>query len=228
MTVIDALRRLWHWPVSVPIMEPVTGHVADLADDLQVDGEGWLVGPGVERVPSVRHSPLTAREPFAILWHFTATRPGTARSLAKRIRTYRKRIDRAASWHVIVAQDGKLWQSVPFLRGAWHCARGTIRSQYWSGHTRFWDSDVDNVAHRINSCAIGIELEALDGQSFPWQQVDAATRLVRALVDAYPIYPTNAGLSHSMFDPARRTDPGPVWEAMLPKILRAAYGAELP
>lgn len=223
--LFDAIRGLWRAP-----MEPVTGHLADGDDiDPMVDSQGWLVGRGVTRLPSVRHSPLTTRGPIAILWHYTATEPGTARSLARRIRTYREGKDRAASWHVLVGQNGHLWQSVPFLRGAWHCRRGTVVAQYWQGDTQYWVSDFPSPIerHRVNACSIGIELEG-HGVSWPWEQVAGATRLVRALVDAYPIHPHNAMLGHSEFDPARRIDPGQEWMALLPKLLRSAYGADLP
>lgn len=199
------VRQLWEPAPGAPAA--ITGHVEpELSPDhLEIDAEGWLVGAGVEHVPSVRHSPLsTAQGPIAIVWHYTATDHGTARALSRRIRTYRRAVDRAASWHVIVAHDGVLWQSVPMLRGAWHCAKGAI------------------AGHRVNACSVGIELEG-HGDDFPEQQVRAAERLVRALRDAYRIESTNADRGHREFDPSRRRDPGPAWEAMLPDILRRAY-----
>jgi N-acetyl-anhydromuramyl-L-alanine amidase AmpD len=180
---------------GVPMAQP---------DDLAVDEDGWLVGQGVERVPSVRHSPLSGRTPIAIVWHYTATDHGTARALARRIRSYRKGVDRAASWHVCIAHDGVLWQSVPFLRGAWHCGRGAIEG------------------HRVNRCSVGVELEGR-GDSFPASQVLAAVRLVHVLAAAYPITREHAGYGHSQFDPKRRSDPGPQWMAELPSVLDGAF-----
>lgn len=199
------VRQLWDRAPRVPA--PVTGHVEPEVprDHLEVDAEGWLVGARVEQVPSVRHSRLsTPGGPIAIVWHFTATDHGTARSLARRIRTYRRGLDRAASWHVIVAHDGVHWQSVPFLRGAWHCATGEI------------------AGHRVNACSVGIELEG-HGDRFPAEQVFAAARLIRTLAHAYPIREVDAMHGHREYDPARRSDPGPIWEAMLPGLVRAAY-----
>jgi N-acetyl-anhydromuramyl-L-alanine amidase AmpD len=209
---LEWIRKFWASPG-----QPATGHPDPLPSsfDLRVDAEGWLVGgnPGsvlrphvdLQRVPSVRHSALTTREPMAIVWHYTATDIGTARSLARRIRTYRSGVDRAASWHVIIAHDGVIWQSVPFLRGAWHCARGRI------------------AGHRVNACSVGVELEG-HGTSFSEDQVWAAEMLVRALRDAYEIDAVNADRGHREFDPARRADPGPVWEALLPDLVRRVYG----
>lgn len=220
--LFDWMRSLRRDP-----MGPVTGHPDGDWLDLRIDGTGWLAGDAVTKVPSVRHSALSTREPIAIVWHYTATDEGTAQSLAKRIRTYDQVRDRAASWHVIVGRDGHLWQSVPFLRGAWHCARGTVAGIHWDGETAQWEASHDGKRHRVNACSVGIELEG-HGGGFPWEQVAGATRLVRALVATYPIYPVHAMLGHADFDPARRSDPGPVWEALLPKLLRTAYGAELP
>jgi N-acetyl-anhydromuramyl-L-alanine amidase AmpD len=199
------IRQFWEPAQRMPA--PVTGHVEPEVplDHLEVDAEGWLVGARVEHVPSVRHSPLsTAQGPIAIVWHYTATDHGTARALARRIRTYRRGADRAASWHVIVGHNGVLWQSVPFMRGAWHCARGII------------------LGHRVNACSIGIELEGR-GDRFTPAQVAGAKRLIRALTHAYPLREVDAMHSHRQYDPTRRSDPGPAWEAMLPDLVRASY-----
>jgi N-acetyl-anhydromuramyl-L-alanine amidase AmpD len=183
---------------------PITGHPADRhGPDAGIDAEGWLYGLAIERAPSVRHSALSVPEPLAIVWHYTATDAGTAKSLAKRIRTYKRGTDRAASWHVLVGADGVIRQSVSFLRGSWHCARGTIDG------------------HRVNACSVGVELEGR-GQSFPDVQVNAAIRLVRALLRSYSISRENAALGHSEFDPDRRSDPGPVWRKHLPDVIAEA------
>ena len=173
-------------------------------DDLAIDPEGWLTGPSVEIVPSVRHSPLSTHGPIAIVWHYTATERGTARALARRIRSYQTGVDRAASWHVCIGNDGVLWQSVSFTRGSWHCGKGTIEG------------------HRVNRCSVGIELEG-HGDAFPARQVLAAVRLVHALAAVYPIAREHAAYGHSQFDPKRRSDPGPVWMAELPSVLDGAF-----
>jgi N-acetyl-anhydromuramyl-L-alanine amidase AmpD len=188
---------------------PVTGHVEASPDPdaLELDAEGFLVGDRVQLVPSVRSSALsTPQGPIAIVWHYTATDHGTAPSLARRIRAYKRGVDRAASWHVCIGYDGVLWQSVSCMRGAWHCAKGTIQG------------------HRVNSCSVGIELEG-HGTLFPTAQVRAAERLLRALVAAYPIEREHAGHGHVEFDPSRRSDPGPIFlEEILPPMLDRVYG----
>lgn len=170
-----------------------------------VDGKGWLEGEGVVRYPSVRASALTSGEPLGIVWHYTATRVGSAQSLAKRIRSYRRGVDRAASWHVLIADDGTIYQSVEFLRGAWHCARGKIDG------------------HRVNRCTIGIELEGF-GKNFSLEQVEAAEAVVAAIVNAYDLERDRCAYDHSDFDPKRRSDAGPVWAKHREYILDRIFG----
>jgi hypothetical protein len=96
---------------------------------MRLDDEGWLVAeegdPAVARYPTVRRSPLVVPAPLGIVWHWTAGRggPGFAEALARRARTYRRGIDRAASWHVLIAKDGGIHQSAPFTVGTWHVGR---------------------------------------------------------------------------------------------------------
>jgi N-acetyl-anhydromuramyl-L-alanine amidase AmpD len=122
---------------------------------LEISEAGWLQGPGVVRVPSVRHYALTSRDshgapaPLGITWHWTGgvCKPGHAASLAKRIATL-KTGDREASWHVVISKQGDIYQSVSFEQGSWHCAVGAVPDPHRSGRT-----------HRINRSLVGIELE---------------------------------------------------------------------
>lgn len=175
----------------------VTGHRADRVR-LTIDAEGWLHGTNVVHYPSVRCYDLHSGAPEGIVWHYTATKVGTAKSLAKRIRTYKRGKDRAASWHVLIAHDGTIYQSVPFLKGAWHCAKGRPTTGIW----------------RTNRCTVGIELEGM-GDEFSPAQKGAAWRLWSVLQDIYDMLPEFTRLRHSDLDPKRRKDPGPVWTAIM-------------
>jgi hypothetical protein len=79
---------------------------------MRVDDQGWLVAedgdPRVVRYPTVRTYAVAVPAPFGIVWHWTAGRGGSgfAEGLARRAQLYRRGIDRAASWHVLVAKDG--------------------------------------------------------------------------------------------------------------------------
>jgi hypothetical protein len=118
---------------------------------MKIDEEGWLVpeegDPKVVRFATVRTYRLVVPAPLGIVWHWTSGRGGTgfAERLARRVQTYRRGVDRPASWHVLIARDGVIYQSAPLLVGTWHVGRpGVIAGQ------RF-----DN----INRATIGCELE---------------------------------------------------------------------
>jgi N-acetyl-anhydromuramyl-L-alanine amidase AmpD len=203
--VVDRILDAWRRAGG----RPVTGHV-EPPGWLTIDEDGWLDGDRVELYPSVRSSPLTSTDaldgsprPCAIVWHYTATKVGSGRGLAKRIRAFDRVKDRAASWHVLVTARGELLQSVSFERGSWHCSKGTIDG------------------HRMNRCTVGVELEGY-GETFPQPQQDAAERLLAVLVERYGIPRDEAGLGHRDFDPTRRADPGDVWAALLPAMIDRA------
>jgi len=118
---------------------------------MRVDESGWLVAEvgdsRVVRYPTVRTYGLAVPAPLGIIWHWTGGRggPGFAEGLARRAQTYRRGLDRAASWHVLIARDGVVCQSAPFNVGTWHVGRaGLIAGR------RF-----DNV----NRATVGCELE---------------------------------------------------------------------
>jgi len=155
---------------------------------------GWLQGPGVEVIPAHASwfSGPMPRGPLAIMAHYTATNPGTARSLAERRIRRRWPLARNASWHVTIATDGTVYQMVPLNRRARHCARGMV------------------AGLSVNQTTIGIELEGR-GKEFPDAQVAAARRVWYSIVHAYGIPQELAMLQHSEFDQGRRQDPGELW-----------------
>ncbi len=110
---------------------------------MKVDDQGWLVAedgdPTVKKYPTVRTSPLAVPAPLGIVWHWTAGRgePGFAESLARHAQTYQRGIDRPASWHVLIAKDGAVFQSAPFTIGAWHVGRpGIIAGRHFENINR--------------------------------------------------------------------------------------------
>jgi len=207
--------------ISMAAFEP-----PQVESPVDIDEEGWAYGPDVECLPSVRKSPLSVPQPTAIVWHYTAVAgQGYSRSLARRIQKYKRGKDRPASWHFLVAKDGKIYQSVSCLDGSWHCSRGRIEG------------------HKVNRCAIGIELEnagrlrkeggryylawgkrhrvkpesrAVEFRgryydTFTDEQVEAARKLTEALVEAYDLTKEHSFYGHWQFDPGRRSDPGELW-----------------
>jgi N-acetyl-anhydromuramyl-L-alanine amidase AmpD len=176
----------------------------------RVDKWGWLHGPSIENLPSDPSwygMPMEQLCPLAIVAHYTATDPGTARSMAlRRCRVYSPTL-RLSSWHITIAADGAVYQMVPLLHRAWHVAS---------------DQPVAPGLPRANHCAIGIELEG-HGEHFPDAQVEAAKRVWRALVTAFKIPRELAMIEHSALQ-ANRSDPGPVWmREHASAVLDAAY-----
>lgn len=201
---IDAARATALAPLPV---QPVTGHPEPPSSaDLVVDEEGWLRGEGVVHVPSPRSSDLDPdlEGPGAIVWHYTSTDPGTADALARRISKAPGPDDRQASWNILVAVDGRIIQSIPCERGAWHAGGPTAKRLPIAGKER-----------RANRCSVGIELEGHGKPPLPAAQVASAERLLRTLAAAYRIEGRNQVWTHAEIDPTRRTDPGPDWLAML-------------
>lgn len=137
---------------------------------MQVDDTGWLqvqeqgFAP-VLRVPSVRTTPLTEKNPLGIVWHWTGghSRNTTyAKALADEIRTFNRQTDRAASWHALISKDGTIIQSVPFKLGSWHVGRpGRIGSKPTKNTSGVWDPaswPSGKLVANVNSVTIGIEL----------------------------------------------------------------------
>jgi N-acetyl-anhydromuramyl-L-alanine amidase AmpD len=133
---------------------------------MRIDDMGWLFGeagdPVIKQYPTVRTYVLSVPVPLGIVWHWTAGRggPGFAESLARRAQSYRKGVDRPASWHVLISKDGTIYQSAPFTVGTWHVGRpGLITGR------RF---------ENVNRATIGCELEnagrlrMIDGRCYCW------------------------------------------------------------
>jgi N-acetyl-anhydromuramyl-L-alanine amidase AmpD len=142
--MVEAIKKLAKAP-DVSVVSAVS--------PLEITEDGWLHGPGVTRLPSVRHSALTSREPdgdvgpLGVLWHWTGgvCKPGYAEILARKIQKLEKG-DRPSSWHLVISKQGRVYQSVSLEQGSWHCKVGTI-------------ADAARRKHRVNRSLIGVELE---------------------------------------------------------------------
>lgn len=220
---------------------------------MPVTKDGWLELaasglPPVIRIPSARSNGLDVPKPLGVVWHWTGGvghTPKFATNLAESIRTYNRVKDRPASWHFLVARDGRILQSVPVTMGAWHVGRpGRIGGKMFGN---------------INRATVGIELEnaglvkdmggahfeawPFDGTAklpdtrllaeaagalyddFPEEQVAAAQRLLTELVLWAKWDRSVCSYGHRDFDPERKIDPGPVWaEKHLPRILDGVFG----
>jgi hypothetical protein len=187
-------------------------HFGDL-ESLYVSSADWLVGRGVHlrpSHPSWYYAHLTSPTPKAIVWHYTATDPDTAENMAERRATTRAKDDPESSWHITIDEDGRIWQMLPLTAGGWH-AGGKLAKPI---------PDV-GVANRF---AVGIELVSLNGEDYTPAQVEAAARVARAIVNAYPMPKHLASVGHRDIHQTKN-DPGDEWMLdHLPRVIEFAYG----
>ena len=98
------------------------------------------------------------------------------------------------SAHYIVLEDGRIVQSVPESKRAWHAG-----VSYWAGE------------EDINSCSIGIEIinpgHDWGYPDFPLRQIAAVIALCRGIMLRRKV-PSHRVLAHSDVAPARKKDPG--------------------
>jgi hypothetical protein len=182
-------------------------------ESLYVSSADWLVGRGVHlrpSHPSWYYAHLESPTPQAIVWHHTATGPNTAENMAERRCHARIKTDPASSWHITIDEDGRIWQMLPLTAGGWH-AGGKLSKPI---------PDV-GVANRF---AVGIELVSLNGEDYTPAQVEAAARVARAIVNAYPMPKHLASVGHRDIH-ATKNDPGDEWMLdHLPRVIEFAYG----
>ncbi|UZE48540.1 N-acetylmuramoyl-L-alanine amidase [Rhodopseudomonas sp. P2A-2r] len=98
------------------------------------------------------------------------------------------------SAHYIVLEDGRIVQTVPEAKRAWHAGVG-----YWAGE------------EDINSCSIGIEIinrgHDWGYPDFPRRQIAAVIALCRGIMLRHEL-PAHRVLGHSDVAPSRKKDPG--------------------
>lgn len=199
----------------------------------EVGEDGWLTGPRVVRVPTARTSgPLRSVVPLGVVWHWTATGNGTAKTIANAWRTRPTGDQHVGSAHLIIERDGTVYALAPFSAGCWHCIAGRIQGV------------------KINHCTIGIEVVAvgrvakkLDGYFRGWAkklgvgygpavetseviqhrgrhyhwfspaQQDAIRGIHAAILRRYPTMERNlSATDHKQWDPERKEDCGTPWD----------------
>jgi len=128
------------------------------------------------------------RQPDMIVLHYTGM-ADTEGAIARLCTAATK-----VSAHYIVLEDGRVVQSVPEQKRAWHAGES------------FWGGEED-----INSCSIGIEI-ANGGHDFgypdfPLRQIAALIALCRGIMLRRKV-PAHRVLAHSDVAPSRKKDPG--------------------
>jgi N-acetylmuramoyl-L-alanine amidase len=131
-----------------------------------------------------------------VVLHYTGMRTG-AEALERLCDPQAK-----VSAHYLIDEHGTVTALVPEDKRAWHAGRS-----YWRGITD------------VNSASIGIELvnpgHEWGYRPFPDAQMEALLPLLADIVDRHGISPTNV-VGHSDIAPARKTDPGELfdWERL--------------
>lgn len=180
-----------------------------------VDVNGWI--DTAARVPSVRHGELATPRPLVIIQHATSS-PASAMALARRIRSYNpckktcpdfkkgwkaKKCghDRPASWHGIATREGKVIQSIPFNRRAWHAGHPIKMGK------RLYAS--------ANPVSIGIEWEHPGPVDGVWADYTDAQRalwpVLRDAIYAYCGGPIPSVGHYEISGPGGHNDPGKAW-----------------
>ena len=140
------------------------------------------------------------REPDMIVLHYTGMADG--KLAVHRLTT----VGTEVSSHYIVHEDGRIIQSVPEFKRAWHDGAST-----WAGETD------------VNSCSIGIEI--INGghdyglPDYPLRQIAAVIALCKGIIIRRNI-PKHRVVGHSDISPGRKQDPG----EKFPWALLAASG----
>lgn len=112
------------------------------------------------------------------------------------------------SAHYLIEEDGAVHQLVDERRRAWHAGRAA------------WADTTD-----INGCSIGVELvnpgHEFGYRAFPEPQMQALESLCLDILSRHPI-PARRVLGHSDVAPARKEDPGELFD--WPRLARAGIG----
>jgi len=99
------------------------------------------------------------------------------------------------SAHLVIDRLGKITQFVNFKDRAWH-----------AGQSFFQDAD------NCNDFSIGIELEGTDTIPYTDIQYSLLVQVTQALIHAYPLLTAERIVGHCDIAPARKTDPGPLFD----------------
>src|SRR6266705_6638379 len=140
-------------------------------------------------IPSLNYGErANSRVPDMIVLHYTGM-PDVEGAIAKLCT-----VGTDVSAHYIVLEDGRIIQSVPEAKRAWHAGVAS-----WAGE------------EDINSCSIGIEIVNRGHDwgypEFPLRQIAAVMALCRGIMLRRKV-PSHRVLAHSDVAPFRKKDPG--------------------
>lgn len=99
------------------------------------------------------------------------------------------------SAHLLIERDGTLVQFVPFDQRAWHAGVSAYDGR-----------------EACNDFSIGIELEGADDIAYSQLQYRQLSRVIGALLHAYPSLSQEHIVGHCDIAPGRKTDPGAAFD----------------
>jgi AmpD protein len=99
------------------------------------------------------------------------------------------------SAHALIRRSGEIVQYVPLHERAWHAGVSQFQGRA-----------------SCNDFSIGIELEGVDDAPYEDRQYIELTRLIGALLAAYPTLAAERIVGHCDIAPGRKTDPGPAFD----------------
>jgi len=108
---------------------------------------------------------------------------------------FRDLASRRLSAHALIRRSGEIVQYVPLQERAWHAG-----VSQWEGRPG------------CNDFSIGIELEGVDDAPYEERQYIELTRLIGALLAAYPSLSAARIAGHCDIAPGRKSDPGPAFD----------------
>lgn len=208
---------------------------------------GWLEKEdGIEAVldkngkPTSNYYSLSYEKPLMIVWHYTSAKWYNLQNSKQVCETLLGR-KTGASWHLTIDKDGKIYQNISFLKGAWgvvgKCTlngkeevinkvavhielenEGRVKKIGNNFYTWPWKEnkilEVDSPVYKISSG----EFQGALFTTFTNEQKRAAESLLIAIKSEYKISIDNCLRTHHEFDPKRKDDPGPIWEDWLKSI----------
>lgn len=164
---------------------------------------------------------LVGGRPDAIIIHYTAG--SSAESAVRALSNPAKKV----SAHLVVGQEGEIYQLVPFDTEAWHAGRSSWNGR--SGYNRYSVGiEIDNAGiltangsgkylswfnrvysdEQVLQATHRNETTTRYWHRYPEAQIEAVFDICEALFDAYPIREV---LGHEEISPSRKTDPGPAF-----------------
>lgn len=190
---------------------------------IQIDNQGMIQGlaPQYQMITAKNKTKFAANAPNSIIIHYTAG------SSAISSANWLQRADVKASAHVVIGQEGEIYQIVPFDTIAWHAGESAYGGMKGFNNfsigieidnpgfvTRAGDEYVASFGKRYSAKEVIQATHRNETAPRYWKlytekQIEAAEDLCMALMAKYPTITQILG--HEEISPGRKQDPGPAF-----------------